>query len=50
MFKLNGTANADGTVNLAVASSDAVEVTAEDGATTKTYTVTVVRAEAATPR
>ena len=44
--KLDGTTDADGTVALAVGENVvAVEVTAEDGHTTKTYTVTVTRAE-----
>ena len=43
--KLDGVADADGTVGLAEGSNViAVEVTAEDGETTKTYTVTVTRA------
>ena len=44
--KLDGVADADGTVSLAVGSNIiTVEVTAEDGNTVKTYTVTVTRAE-----
>ncbi len=44
--KLDGVADADGTVSLAVGSSViTVEVTAEDGETTQTYSVTVTRAE-----
>ena len=44
--QLNGVADADGTVELAVGANPiSVEVTAEDGQTTKTYTVTVTRAE-----
>ena len=44
-IKLGGVADADGTVSLAVGSNViAVEVTAEDGETAKTYTVTVTRA------
>ena len=43
--KLGGVADADGTVPIAVGSNAiTVEVTAEDGNTTKTYTVTVTRA------
>ena len=48
-IKLDGVEDADGTVALAVgdnAIAIAIEVTAEDGQTTKTYTVTVTRAEA----
>ena len=45
--KLDGVADDDGTVSLAVGSNViTIEVTAEDGQTTKTYTVTVTRAEA----
>ena len=45
-IKLGGVAHADGTVELSVGSNViTVEVTAEDGNTTKTYTVTVTRAE-----
>ena len=45
-IKLGGVADGDGTVSLAVGSNViTVEVTAEDGETTQTYTVTVVRAE-----
>ena len=45
-IKLDGVADADGVVPLAVGSNDiTVEVTAEDGNTVKTYTVTVTRAE-----
>ena len=44
-IKLGGVADDDGIVSLAVGSNViAVEVTAEDGQTTKTYTVTVTRA------
>ena len=44
-IKLGGVADGDGTVSLAVGSNViAIEVTAEDGKTTKTYTVTVTRA------
>ncbi len=45
VVKLGGVAEADGTVDLAVGSNIiTVEVTAEDGVTTRTYTVTVTRA------
>ena len=45
--KLDGVADGDGTVSLAVGSNViTVEVTAEDGRTVKTYTVTVTRANA----
>ena len=45
VIKLDGTEDADGTVSLAVgANAITVEVTAEDGNTVKTYTVTVTRA------
>ena len=45
VVKLDGTEDADGTVALAVGNNVVtVEVTAEDGQTTKTYTVTVDRA------
>ena len=45
--KLDGVTDADGTVSLAVGSNViTVEVAAEDGQTTKTYTVTVTRAAA----
>ena len=44
VIKLGGVNDADGTVSLAVGSNViTVEVTAEDGETTKTYTVTVTR-------
>ena len=44
--KLDGVTDSDGVVPLAVGSNViAVEVTAEDGETTQTYTVTVTRAE-----
>ena len=47
VIKLDGTEYADGTVDLAVGdNSVSVVVTAEDGNTAKTYTVTVTRAEA----
>ena len=46
-IKLDGVADADGTVDLAVGENAVgVEVTAEDGETAKTYTVTVTRADA----
>ena len=49
-IKLGGAADDDGTVSLAVGSNViTIEVTAEDGETTKTYTVTVTRAEAPAP-
>ena len=45
VIKLDGAADEDGTVSLAVGSNAiAVKVTAEDGNTTRTYTVTVTRA------
>ena len=45
-IELGGVADADGTVPLAVGSNAiTIEVTAEDGNTAKTYTVTVTRAE-----
>ena len=45
VIKLGGVTNADGTVSLAVGSNViTIEVTAEDGETTRTYTVTVTRA------
>ena len=48
--KLGGVADSDGTVPLAEGSNViSVEVTAEDGETTRTYTVTVTRAEAPPP-
>ena len=44
VIKLGGVTDADGTVALAVGSNViTVEVTAEDGHTTRTYTVTVIR-------
>ena len=44
--KLDGIADADGTVALAVGINViTIEVTAEDGETTQTYSVTVTRAE-----
>ena len=49
-IKLGGVADDDGTVSLAVGSNViTIEVTAEDGQTTKTYTVTVTRAAAPAP-
>ena len=46
-IKLGGVADGDGTVELSVGSNViTVEVTAEDGVTTETYTVTVTRAPA----
>ena len=45
VIKVGGVTNADGTVSLAVGSNViTIEVTAEDGETTRTYTVTVTRA------
>ena len=44
VIKLGGVTDADGTVSLAVGSNViTVEVTAEDGETTRTYTITVTR-------
>ena len=44
-IKLDGTADADGVIPLTVgANAISIEVTAEDGETTRTYTVTVTRA------
>ena len=49
-IKLGGVAHADGVVPLTVGSNAiTVEVTAEDGETTKTYTVTVTRADSPPP-
>ena len=49
-IKLDGVGDDDGTVSLAVGENVvAVEVTAEDGNTVKTYTVTVTRAEPPAP-
>ena len=49
-IKLGGVADDDGVIPLAVGKNViAIEVTAEDGETTKTYTVTVTRAEAPAP-
>ena len=46
VIKIGGVTDADGTVSLSVGSNViTVEVTAEDDSTTKTYTVTVTRAE-----
>ena len=50
IIKIGGVTDADGTVSLSVGNSViTVEVTAEDGKTTRTYTVTVTRAESSTP-
>ena len=50
VIKLGGVTDADGTISLAVGNSViTVVVTAEDGKTTSTYTVTVTRAEPPTP-
>ncbi len=50
LVKLDGAADADGTVSLAEGSNViTVEVTAEDGNTAKTYKVTVARAAPAVP-
>ena len=50
VVKLGGVEDADRTVDLAVGDNAiSVVVTAEDGQTTRTYTVTVTRAEAETP-
>ena len=47
VIKLNGVTDPDGVIALSVGSNViTIEVTAEDGATTKTYTVTVTRAAA----
>ena len=49
-IKLGGVADADGVVPLSVGSNViTIEVTAEDGETTKTYTVTVTRADSPPP-
>ena len=46
LIKLGGVTDTDGTVSLSVGSNIiTIEVTAEDGQTTRTYTVTVTRAE-----
>ena len=45
VVKLGGVTDADGVIDLMVGSNDiTVEVTAEDGQTTRTYTITVTRA------
>ena len=50
IIKLGGVADVDGVVSLSVGSNViTVEVTAEDGETTQTYTITVTRAESSTP-
>ena len=50
IIKLGSATDADGVITLAVGSNViTVEVTAEDGSTTRTYTVTVTRAEPTTP-
>ena len=50
VIKLGGATDADGTISLAVGSNViTIEVTAEDESTTRTYTVTVTRAEPVTP-
>ena len=50
VIKLGGVTDADGAIALSVGSNViTIEVTAEDGQTTKTYTVTVNRATASTP-
>ena len=50
VIKLDGVADADGTVPLSVGENVVtIEVTAEDGETKKTYTVTVTRAEPPAP-
>ena len=50
VIKLGGMEDTDGVIDLAVgANVITVEVTAEDGETTRTYTVTVTRAEAPAP-
>ena len=51
LVKLNGVADADGTVSLSEGSNTiTVEVTAADGETAKTYTVTVARAAPPAPQ
>ena len=51
VIKLGGVTDADGVVALSVGSNViTVEVTAEDDSTTRTYTVTVTRAEPPTPQ
>ena len=50
VITLGGVTDADGTVSLSVGNSViTVVVTAEDGKTTRTYTLTVTRAESSTP-
>ena len=50
VIKLGGVTDADGVIELAVGSNViTVEVTAEDDSTTRTYTVTITRAEPPTP-
>ena len=50
VIKLGGVTDADGVIGLSVGSNViTIEVTAEDEETTKTYTVTVTRAESPTP-
>ena len=50
VVKLGGVTDADGAISLAVGSNViTIEVTAEDGQTTRTYTVTVNRATASAP-
>ena len=50
VIKLGGVTDADGVVALSVGSNViTIEVTAEDDSTTRTYTVTVTRAEPTTP-
>ena len=50
VIRLGGVTDADGTVPLSVGSNViTVEVTAEDDSTTRTYTVTVTRAESSNP-
>ncbi len=50
VIRLDGAADSDGTVSLSVGSNViTVEVTAEDGQTTRTYTVTVTRAAPSNP-
>ena len=50
VIRIGGVTDVDGTVPLAVGSNViTVEVTAEDASTTRTYTITLTRAEPATP-
>ena len=50
VIKLGGVTDADGVIELSVGGNTiTVEVTAEDDSTTRTYTITVTRAEPATP-